>query len=167
VQDAQAMLFSDRTTIVIAHRLTTIANASRVIVFQDGEIIEDGTHEELLALNGTFKSLYDTYYAHQGFEELTEETARAAMEEAAKAGLELDSAPVQEAMGVGTGMLARMSGHGPPNPEMMRKMMDQMTPEMQEEMLKRIESLPPEMRERIDKMRKMRVEAESTSGGSD
>ncbi|UCH03707.1 MAG: ABC transporter ATP-binding protein, partial [Candidatus Thorarchaeota archaeon] len=167
VQDAQAMLFSDRTTIVIAHRLTTIANASRVIVFQDGEIIEDGTHEELLALNGTFKSLYDTYYAHQGFEELTEETARAAMEEAAKAGLELDSAPVQETMGMGTGMLARMGGHGPPNPEMMRKMMDQMTPEMREEMLKRLESLPPEMRERIEKMRKMREEAESASGRSD
>ncbi|MFX1416628.1 MAG: ABC transporter ATP-binding protein, partial [Promethearchaeota archaeon] len=167
VQDAQAMLFSDRTTIVIAHRLTTIANASRVIVFQDGEIIEDGTHEELLALNGTFKSLYDTYYAHQGFEELTEETARAAMEEAAKAGLQLDSVPVQEAMGMGTGMLARMGGHGPPDPEMMRKMMDQMTPEMREEMLKRLESLPPEMREHIDKMRKMREEAESTSGGSD
>ena len=167
VQDAQAMLFSDRTTIVIAHRLTTIANASRVIVFQDGEIIEDGTHEELIALNGTFKSLYDTYYAHQGFEELTEETARVAMEEAAKAGLELDSAPVQEAMGLGMGMMAQIGGHGTPNPEMMREMMEQMTPEMREEMLKRFESLPPEMRERIDKMRKLHEEAESTSGGSD
>ncbi|MHA2603242.1 MAG: ABC transporter ATP-binding protein [Candidatus Thorarchaeota archaeon SMTZ1-83] len=167
VQDAQAMLFSDRTTIVIAHRLTTIANASRVIVFQDGEIIEDGTHEELIALNGTFKSLYDTYYAHQGFEELTEETARVAMEEAAKAGLELDSAPVQEAMGLGMGMMAQIGGHGTPNPEMMREMMEQMTPEMREEMLKRFESLPPEMRERIDKMRKLHEEAESTSDGSD
>ncbi|MHA2043119.1 MAG: ATP-binding cassette domain-containing protein, partial [Candidatus Thorarchaeota archaeon] len=47
VQDAQAMLFSDRTTVVIAHRLTTIANASRIIVFEDGEIIEDGTHSAL------------------------------------------------------------------------------------------------------------------------
>ncbi|MHA1926595.1 MAG: ABC transporter ATP-binding protein, partial [Candidatus Thorarchaeota archaeon] len=86
VQDAQAMLFSDRTTVVIAHRLTTIANASRIIVFENGEIIEDGTHEELLALNGTFKSLYETYYAHQGFEELTEETARVAGKEVSKIG---------------------------------------------------------------------------------
>jgi ATP-binding cassette subfamily B protein len=171
VQDAQAMLFSDRTTIVIAHRLTTIANASRVIVFQDGEIIEDGTHEELLALNGTFKSLYDTYYAHQGFEELTEEIARAAVEEAAKAGVELDSAPSQGAMGLGMGMMGGIgghgSGHGPPNPEMMEKMMERVTPEMREEMMKHLDSLSPEMRQRIEKMRKMREEAESTSGGSD
>jgi len=171
VQDAQAKLFSDRTTVVIAHRLTTIANASRIIVFDHGEIVEEGTHEELLALNGTFKALYDTYYAHQGFEELTEETARAAEEEVAKAGVELDSAPAHGAMGMGMGMMGRMGGHGgghgPPNPEMMRKMMEEMTPEMREEMMKHLDSLPPEMRERIKKARKMREEVESTSGGSD
>lgn len=171
VQDAQAKLFSDRTTVVIAHRLTTIANASRIIVFDHGEIVEEGTHEELLALNGTFKALYDTYYAHQGFEELTEETARAAEEEVAKAGVELDSAPTQGAMGMGMGMMGRMGGHGgghgPPNPEMMQKMMEEMTPEMREEMMKHLDSLPPEMRERVEKMRKMREEVESTSGGSD
>jgi ATP-binding cassette subfamily B protein len=171
VQDAQAKLFSDRTTVVIAHRLTTIANASRIIVFDHGEIVEEGTHEELLALNGTFKALYDTYYAHQGFEELTEETVRAAEEEVAKAGVELDSAPVQEAMGMGMGMMGGMSGHGgghgPPNPEMMQKMMEEMTPEMREKMMSHLDSLPPEMRERIKKMSKMREEAESTSGESD
>ncbi len=93
------MLFSDRTTVVIAHRLTTIANASRIIVFEDGEIIEEGTHEELLALDGTFKALYDTYYAHQGFEELTEETVRAAEEEVAKAGVEIDVSPATGPLG--------------------------------------------------------------------
>lgn len=72
VQDAQAKLFANRTTIVIAHRLTTIANASRIAVFKNGEIIEEGTHEELLTLGGTFKTLYDTYYIHQGLDELTE-----------------------------------------------------------------------------------------------
>ncbi len=168
VQDAQAKLFSDRTTVVIAHRLTTIANASRILVFDHGEIVEEGTHEELLALNGTFKALYDTYYAHQGFEELTEETVRAAEEEAAKAGVELDSAPRQRVMGIGLGMMGQMGGHAdghaPITTEMMQKMMEQLTPEMREEMRKNFDSLPPEMRERI---KKMRGEVESTSDGTD
>jgi ABC-type multidrug transport system fused ATPase/permease subunit len=81
VQDAQAKLFSGRTTVVIAHRLTTIANASRILVFEDGEIVERGTHEELLELGGVFKRLYDTYYAHQGIEELSESIASTAAEE--------------------------------------------------------------------------------------
>ena len=78
VQDAQELLFHDRTTIVIAHRLTTIANASRVLVFDHGVLVEQGTIEELLALNGVFKAVYETYYAHQGLEEITEETLEVA-----------------------------------------------------------------------------------------
>jgi len=73
VQDAQELLFHDRTTVVIAHRLTTIANASRVLVFDHGVLVEQGTIEELLAKNGVFKAVYETYYAHQGIEEITEE----------------------------------------------------------------------------------------------
>ncbi|RDE11699.1 MAG: ABC transporter ATP-binding protein, partial [Candidatus Thorarchaeota archaeon] len=73
VQDAQELLFHDRTTVVIAHRLTTIANASRVLVFDHGVLVEQGTIEELLAKNGAFKAVYETYYAHQGIEEITEE----------------------------------------------------------------------------------------------
>ncbi|TXT55960.1 MAG: conserved membrane protein of unknown function [Candidatus Thorarchaeota archaeon] len=78
VQEAQEKLFAGRTTIVIAHRLTTIANASRVFVFEQGELIERGTHEELLAYGGVFKNLYDTYYAHQGITEITEDIASVA-----------------------------------------------------------------------------------------
>jgi len=83
VQAAQEKLFSGRTTVVIAHRLTTIANASRVFVFDHGELIEKGTHEELLHLGGKYKALYDTYYAHQSVEELSEEIAKVAKEELA------------------------------------------------------------------------------------
>jgi ATP-binding cassette subfamily B protein len=151
VQDAQAMLFSDRTTVVIAHRLTTIANASRVIVFEDGEVIEDGTHEELLALNGTFKSLYETYYAHQGFEELTEETARVAGEEVSKIGGE--SALESPKQSGGMRMMGMMGGRGPhgmpgghggmPSSGM------QASPEMMKQMLDHPENIPPPMRSHL------------------
>ncbi len=78
VQEAQSMLFAGRTTVVIAHRLTTIANASRVLVFDHGVLVEEGTHEELLARGGVFKLLYDTYYAHQGIDEITPECVQVA-----------------------------------------------------------------------------------------
>jgi len=84
VQAAQEKLFTGRTTVVIAHRLTTIANASRVLVFERGRLIEAGTHDELLALGGHYKALYDTYYAHQTAEEISEEALRIAQEELAK-----------------------------------------------------------------------------------
>ncbi|MGY5880259.1 MAG: ABC transporter ATP-binding protein [Candidatus Thorarchaeota archaeon] len=72
VQKAQEKLFAGRTTIVIAHRLSTIANADRILVFDKGKLVEQGTHSELLASKGIYESLYQTYYAHQGVEELDE-----------------------------------------------------------------------------------------------
>jgi ATP-binding cassette subfamily B protein len=173
VQDAQAMLFSDRTTVVIAHRLTTIANASRIIVFEDGEIIEDGTHEELLALNGTFKSLYETYYAHQGFEELTEETARVASEEVSKIGGE--SALESPRPSSGMSMMGMMGGAGPhgmpgghggmpsggmrPSPEMIRNMLENpenIPPPMRGHLIERLEiSDDPEMQELLQKLKEL------------
>jgi len=72
VQKAQEKLFSGRTTIVIAHRLSTIANADRILVFDKGQLVEQGTHSELLQMKGYYESLYKTYYAHQGVEELKE-----------------------------------------------------------------------------------------------
>jgi subfamily B ATP-binding cassette protein MsbA len=48
----------DRTTIIIAHRLTTIQNADRIIVLKDGEIIEQGTHLELIKTSGEYSKLH-------------------------------------------------------------------------------------------------------------
>ncbi len=58
VQEALDNLMKNRTSIVIAHRLSTIKNADLICVFHEGEIAEQGTHEELLALNGIYTKLY-------------------------------------------------------------------------------------------------------------
>lgn len=59
VQDALFRLMENRTSIVIAHRLSTVVNADVICVLQDGEIIERGTHAELMALGGQYKKLHD------------------------------------------------------------------------------------------------------------
>ena len=63
VQRALENLMQNRTTIVIAHRLSTIKNADRIIVLKDGQLIEEGTHSELLALAGEYSSLYNLQFA--------------------------------------------------------------------------------------------------------
>lgn len=59
VQDALEKLMKNRTTIAIAHRLSTIRNADEICVMHEGEIVERGKHEELIALNGYYKKLCD------------------------------------------------------------------------------------------------------------
>ena len=59
VQDALERLMKTRTTVAIAHRLSTIKSADEICVIHEGEIVERGTHEELLALNGYYKRLID------------------------------------------------------------------------------------------------------------
>ena len=58
VQRALENLMQNRTTIVIAHRLSTIKNADRIIVLKEGRLVEEGTHNELLALGGEYSGLY-------------------------------------------------------------------------------------------------------------
>ncbi len=58
IQDALEKLLEDRTAIIIAHRLSTIRNVDRILVLKQGELIEQGNHESLLAQNGLYASLY-------------------------------------------------------------------------------------------------------------
>jgi len=62
IQDGLNALQQGRTTFVIAHRLSTIRNADQILVLEDGQIIEKGTHSELIELAGRYKDLYDRQY---------------------------------------------------------------------------------------------------------
>src|SRR3954454_24529672 len=62
IQDGLRSLRQGRTTFVIAHRLSTIRSADQILVVEHGEIVERGTHEELLALEGRYRALYDKQY---------------------------------------------------------------------------------------------------------
>jgi subfamily B ATP-binding cassette protein MsbA len=62
IQEGLRTLRQGRTTFVIAHRLSTIRSADQILVLEGGEIVERGSHEELLALNGRYKQLYDKQY---------------------------------------------------------------------------------------------------------
>jgi subfamily B ATP-binding cassette protein MsbA len=62
IQDGLRSLRQGRTTFVIAHRLSTIRSADQILVLEAGEIVERGTHQELLALGGRYRTLYDKQY---------------------------------------------------------------------------------------------------------
>ena len=66
VQMAMDSLMRGRTVFVIAHRLSTIRNTHRIIVLSDGGIVEEGTHEELMVLNGEYRRLYDLQFRDDG-----------------------------------------------------------------------------------------------------
>ena len=68
VQIALATVLRGRTSIVIAHRLSTVQAADRIIVLRDGQIIEEGNHDGLLTAGGHYAELYTTYFRHQSLD---------------------------------------------------------------------------------------------------
>jgi len=65
IQEGLDIVLQERTAIVIAHRLSTIKAADRIIVLGNGEIIEEGDHDELMQQGGHYAELYNTYFRHQ------------------------------------------------------------------------------------------------------
>ena len=59
IQKALEELIKDRTSFVIAHRLSTIEKADRILVIENGEVVEEGSHSSLLSANGRYASLYN------------------------------------------------------------------------------------------------------------
>lgn len=68
IQVALRLILKQRTSIVIAHRLSTVRAADRILVLRKGRIIEEGSHTDLLARGGHYADLYETYFRHQSLE---------------------------------------------------------------------------------------------------
>ena len=68
IQEGLEELLAERTAIVIAHRLSTIRSADRILVLREGQTIEEGSHDSLLATGGHYADLYNTYFRHQSIE---------------------------------------------------------------------------------------------------
>ncbi len=68
IQDAIELILARSTSILIAHRLSTVRSADRIIVLRDGRIIEEGNHNALLRAGGHYAELYNTYFRHQSLQ---------------------------------------------------------------------------------------------------
>jgi len=68
IQQALDLILQDSTSILIAHRLSTVKSADRIVVLQEGRIIEEGTHQTLLKKSGYYSELYNTYFRHQSLQ---------------------------------------------------------------------------------------------------
>ena len=65
IQQALNLVLANTTSILIAHRLSTVRAANRIIVMENGGILEEGNHQSLLARGGHYAGLYNTYFRHQ------------------------------------------------------------------------------------------------------
>jgi ATP-binding cassette subfamily B protein len=79
VQQALSVALADRTSLVIAHRLSTVRNADQILVVEDGRIVQRGRHEELLDAGGLYAELYRTQFQRQGTE-VPDQPLRAAVD---------------------------------------------------------------------------------------
>ena len=65
VQQAIDNLMKDRTVLVIAHRLSTVQNADKIVVINEGKVVESGSHEQLIAQNGAYAALYQAQFKNK------------------------------------------------------------------------------------------------------
>jgi len=68
IQQALGLVLAETTSILIAHRLSTVRAADRILVLRQGQMIEQGTHAGLMAQGGHYAELYATYFRHQSLE---------------------------------------------------------------------------------------------------
>jgi ABC-type multidrug transport system fused ATPase/permease subunit len=121
VQAAQEKLFKNRTTFVIAHRLSTIHNAEKIIVLDHGKLVEEGTHQELMRLDGIYADLYKTYYAFQGLEKIDLEAIVDDKEE-----VELSPLAMLERGMLSEEKISQLMASGKITPQMMSQMKQQL-----------------------------------------
>jgi ATP-binding cassette subfamily B protein len=72
IQEALALILKQSTSVLIAHRLSTVKSADRIIVLEGGEIQEEGSHTALMAAGGAYATLYNTYFRHQSLSYIEE-----------------------------------------------------------------------------------------------
>jgi ABC-type multidrug transport system fused ATPase/permease subunit len=65
IQDAMAQVMQGRTSLVVAQRLSTVRNADKIIVLADGRVVQEGSHEQLYAVSGPYRELYDLQFKDQ------------------------------------------------------------------------------------------------------
>jgi ATP-binding cassette subfamily B protein len=78
IQEGLETVMRHRTSIIVAHRLSTVRHAHRILVLRDGKIIEEGNHTDLMARGGHYAELYDTYFRHQSLEYIEQARSLAA-----------------------------------------------------------------------------------------